>query len=88
MRRMMTSSGKGQDVESISSFVTRPTTRKKAMGSEANLPLITPGGTRSDQQTYAQQERYFEQHGPTGNAPTPVPKISPGSRALGQENMI
>ncbi|KAE9376697.1 hypothetical protein N431DRAFT_479871 [Stipitochalara longipes BDJ] len=46
LRRMMASSGKGEDIESISPFDTRPTTRSRAMGSDANLPLITPGAER------------------------------------------
>jgi hypothetical protein len=88
IRRMMASSGKGQDVESISPFA-RPSTRSnKAMRSDASLPLITPGGIRSDQQTYGQQEGYFEQHGPGGNVPSPAPKLHPGLNALGQENRI
>ncbi len=88
LRRMMASSGKGDDVESISPFATRPTMRSRARGSDANLPLITPGGTRTAQQTYAQQEAYLEQNGPTENAPPPVPKLPSRKEAVGQENMI
>jgi hypothetical protein len=86
LRRMMASSAKDQDVESISPFATRPTTRNKGMSSEANLPLIASGRTRGDQQTYAQQGGYIE-HGPRGNTP-PGPRIDPGLAALGQENRI
>jgi hypothetical protein len=81
---MMAGSGKGQDVESISPLAG---TRNKGMRSDASLPLITPGGIRSDQQSYGQQE-YFEQHGPGRNAGPPVPKLPPGVGALGQENRI
>lgn len=88
LHRMMERSGKGPDVESISPFAARPSTRaNKAMRSDASLPLITPGGTRSDQQSY-RQEGYFEQHGPEGNPPPPVPKLHPGLNALGQDSRI
>jgi hypothetical protein len=92
VRQMMASSGKGRsgsDIEAVSSFGGR---RNQAMTSEANLPLISPGGTRSDQQSYGQQEGYFEQHGMGGNSLTPpgregpgAPKLHPGLGALGQE---
>ena len=92
VRQMMASSGKGRsgsDVEAVSSFGGR---RHQAMASEANLPLISPGGTRSDQQSYGQQEGYFSQHALGGNSLTPpgregpgAPKLHPGLGALGQE---
>ena len=86
-RRRMMASSKLDDVESISPFAARPSMRIKARGSDANLPLITPGGPRSDRQTYTQQEGYLEQHGPTENKP-PVSKIPSRLDALGQENRI
>ena len=81
---MMGSRGKGLDTEYASPFAGG---RNQAMRSDANLPLIAPGGIRSDQQSYGQQEGYFE-HGPEGSAVPPVPKIQihPGLGALGQEN--
>ncbi|KAH9216781.1 hypothetical protein DL95DRAFT_387310 [Leptodontidium sp. 2 PMI_412] len=48
-------SGRGGDVEAAKAF-----TRPNPMASDANLPLITPGGPRSDHASYSQQE-YFEQ---------------------------
>lgn len=78
------------DVEGISSFAGEGR-RNPAMSSEANLPLITPGGTRSDQTHYGQQEGYFQQQGSGGNSLTPpgqqpgAPRIHQGIGGLGQE---
>ncbi|KAH7329956.1 hypothetical protein BKA65DRAFT_46654 [Rhexocercosporidium sp. MPI-PUGE-AT-0058] len=46
-------SGRGGDVEAAKAF-----TRPNPMASDATIPLITPGGQRSDQANYSQQE-YF-----------------------------
>jgi hypothetical protein len=83
---MMGSSGKGLDTEYASPFAGA---RNQAMRSDAHLPLITPGGMRSDQQSYGHQDGYFE-HGPQGSAVPPVPKIQihPGLGAVGQQRRI
>merc|ERR1712098_1009738 len=67
------SSRGGRDVEAAKAF-TRP------MASDANLPLITPGGTRSDQASYPQQE-YFE--GAQGGSLTPPEYRGAGSSSSG-----
>lgn len=86
LQRMMGSSGKGLDTEYASPFAAA---RNQAMRSDANLPLITPGGIRSDQQSYGHQEGYFE-HGPEGSAVPPVPKIQihPGLGSVGQQSRM
>ncbi|KAF8865584.1 hypothetical protein BDZ45DRAFT_684126 [Acephala macrosclerotiorum] len=76
---------KGNDVEA-QSFPNR---------SEANLPLITPGGTRSEQTGYygasQPQQDYFGQSGSGGNPLTPpanrggAPQLHQGLGALGGE---
>ncbi|KAH7403644.1 hypothetical protein BKA64DRAFT_457848 [Cadophora sp. MPI-SDFR-AT-0126] len=72
------SSRGGRDVEAGKSF-TRP--KGGAMASDANLPLITPGGTRSDQASYAQQD-YFEGGQGTGGL-TPPEYRGAGSSSSG-----
>ncbi|KAK0104797.1 hypothetical protein ONS95_005065 [Cadophora gregata] len=81
----------GRDVEAAKGF-------SKPMTSDANLPLITPGGPRSDQPIYGQQE-YFEGAGQamrsltppeyrsvSGSGAPPVPRLElhQGLGALGQ----
>ncbi len=80
---MMGSSGKGPDTEYASPFAAARNQRNQAMRSDANLPLITPGGMRSDHQSHGHQEGYFE-HGPEGSVVPPVPKIQihPGLGAV------
>ncbi|KUJ08055.1 uncharacterized protein LY89DRAFT_691355 [Mollisia scopiformis] len=79
--QMAAASTKGADVES-QSFA-------NANRSEAALPLITPGGTRSDQ--YQPQQDYFGQSSGGGNSVTPpagrgnAPQLHQGLGALGQE---
>ncbi len=70
---------------------------RNPFASDANLPLITPGGTRSDQANYSQQD-YFEGAGQGGTgsltppeyrgvgaqgAP-PAPQLHQGVGGLGQ----
>ncbi|PVH78274.1 hypothetical protein DL98DRAFT_516789 [Cadophora sp. DSE1049] len=88
------SSRGGRDVEAAKAF-RRPS--GGAMASDANLPLITPGGTRSDQTSYTQQE-YFEGAqgmgnltppeyrgaGASGAPPVPRLELHQGLGALGQ----
>ncbi|KAG4434215.1 hypothetical protein IFR05_010285 [Cadophora sp. M221] len=85
-------SGRGGDVEAAKAF-----TRPNPMASDANLPLITPGGPRSDHASYGQQE-YFEQgagrltppeyrgagSSGSGSGVPPVPRLHQGLGALGQ----
>lgn len=76
---MAAASSKGADIEAQSST--------KANRSEAALPLITPGGTRSEQ--YQPQQDYFGQSTDGGNSVTPpggrAPQLHLGLGALGQE---
>lgn len=78
---MMASSGgkTSRDVE-----VANPFGARRMPGSEANLPLITPGGTRSDHQgaygEIGQQDAYFDA-GRANQAPVP-PKLHTGLGAL------
>lgn len=62
-----------KDVEAATPF---SSTRGRAGASESNLPLVTPGGQRSDTYSGGQQD-YFSQ----GQAP----RLNPGLGALGQE---
>ena len=57
------------------------------MASEANLPLITPGGTRSDQQYHNKTEADYSAQAPSASGSNTergvVPKLLQGLGALG-----
>lgn len=72
------------DVEAV-----QPYSRRNP--SEAHVPLITPGGARSDQQSYQQQNSsdFFSAQGGADSVPPnesgrAAPKLHPGLGALGQ----
>jgi len=48
------------------------------MQSEADLPLIAPGGTRSDQQYYPQEYSDQERRASNSGTPPVQPKLHPG----------
>lgn len=74
-QQMAAASSKGADVEA-QSFT-------KANRSEAALPLIPPGGQRSDQ--YQPQQDYFGQENGGGNSVTPPGSRAPQIQLHGQE---
>lgn len=65
-----------RDVEAAQTF-------QKAGASAADLPLIPPGGMRSDQQSYGGQEYGGSQQTERRPAP-PAPQLNQGLAALGQ----
>lgn len=72
-RLLEDASSGGKDVEAATPF---SSTRSRAGASESNLPLVAPGGQRSEAYSGGQQD-YFSQ----GQAP----RLNPGLGALGQD---
>jgi hypothetical protein len=71
------SSGRGKDIEAS------PFARSNPAASDSNLPLMTPGGQRSEGYNASQQD-YFEQ-GQQRRAGSGAPRLNPGLGALGQD---
>lgn len=79
--KLLQSADSGRNYESANAFSGARSGRP--VTSESHLPLVTPGGQRSDNYQVDQQE-YFNQGQGQGQA-SGAPRLNPGLGALAQE---